>query len=880
MSKRRHNRANRAPAPATTKEVEPVRAKTKSVEFLAVPEVPDHFLFDGHVPEAVAAHAAFVGFIPLEQLPRTLEHGDNMFGRYVLRCVEHMGKFLIILTAYGDHCEIHYRVGHYHSKQSKHKLYALECHPRGFKTLGLLFKHYSTDSLKPANLNCGFPMRYIMDRVSVVVPSRTLRIVGPIGEGNFCQVQKVEQPHPKGGKRYAAMKSCHKVEGEIDSQTGRNVSIEMLHEARILAGFTDYTYITMFYGVCYDEPIPKLVMELCPYGSVETYITDKSCHVSVPEKVLMIYDIACGMSHLEDIHCVHRDLATRNCLISVRGVVKIGDFGLTRQERELQSEKTRFNEFKAPVRWMAPECLNRNPVFSNKSDVWAFGMTIYEIFSDGLRPYDDDSEMKVIAKKIRAGITPELPPHCQGESKTPRGAIIAMKLSWAKNPRSRPPFRFLKTRILNFGRRYPSCSPYDRCFKPSPHQITQMYPRERLDFICNGPEVGEVWFINREHEEEEERTSPTNAPTGATTTATKGSTVADTKNVYEDEEKHAEALSPHQCEPSSNAECPMSSERNTPPTPFRIATSAEMAEKEGPLISLHQVQSSENSSQRSHKVKKMVPVPFEKGVPKESRAKRGGTFLMPTGLDQDKSKGKEKKKHHHHHHKPQHPTQTQDKEPPPPLEIGAGAGATMTTTTNTTTAATPPNDKKTDTGSTTTTKNTTTTTTTTTTTQYSSRKSRVNVRSSNSKSNLSHSRKSDSKANKSPPRQSQSSSKDSQTTSNSSVKRNKKPSGAGFFNTIFGRKPPTKPSNPHRNVNTALGHESQPSGTSTPSPFSPSRTGSNEKDKLERKTKTSDKEVHELGSRESILPEPKKLEKKKPIVMQRPRAKSSNKRPA
>uniref|UniRef100_A0A914Z6V0 Protein kinase domain-containing protein n=1 Tax=Panagrolaimus superbus TaxID=310955 RepID=A0A914Z6V0_9BILA len=186
-----------------------------------------------------------------------------------------------------------------------------------------------------------------MDRLSMYYPTRMIKQIGMIGEGNFCQVQKVEQVGPEGDERVAAMKACH-VSNELKgTQAGRMASIEILHEARILAGFSNYTFITMFYGICFDEPIPKLIMELCPYGSVESYVTNKEVTITTAEKILIAHDIACGMQHLEECFCVHRDLAARNCLISAKGIVKVADFGLSRQARELESEKLRFNEFKA-----------------------------------------------------------------------------------------------------------------------------------------------------------------------------------------------------------------------------------------------------------------------------------------------------------------------------------------------------------------------------------------------------------------------------------------------------------------------------------------------------------------------------------------------------
>ncbi|VDM25372.1 unnamed protein product [Toxocara canis] len=147
-------------------------------------------------------------------------------------------------------------------------------------------------------------------------------------------------------------------------------------------------------------------MERCYGGSLLAHLEKFGNEITTGERIRYCLEAAMGMSYLQDRKCIHRDLAARNCLISKFGVIKIADFGLSKVVTELAGEK--FENQQVPVRWMAPETLKRDPEYSLKSDVWAYGMLLFEVYNNGGKPWPD-WEPKRIATHIRKGRMIELP---------------------------------------------------------------------------------------------------------------------------------------------------------------------------------------------------------------------------------------------------------------------------------------------------------------------------------------------------------------------------------------------------------------------------------------------------------------------------------------
>merc|ERR1711974_430459 len=121
-------------------------------------------------------------------------------------------------------------------------------------------------------------------------------------------------------------------------------------------------------------------MELVPGGSLLNYLRNGKS-LNCKNLIGMCLDAAAGMQYLESKNCIHRDLAARNCLVGDKNIVKISDFGMSREEEEY----TVSDGLKQiPIKWTAPEALNYGK-YTSLCDVWSFGVLAWEIFSKGCR---------------------------------------------------------------------------------------------------------------------------------------------------------------------------------------------------------------------------------------------------------------------------------------------------------------------------------------------------------------------------------------------------------------------------------------------------------------------------------------------------------------
>ncbi|XP_066586207.1 proto-oncogene tyrosine-protein kinase ROS [Prorops nasuta] len=223
---------------------------------------------------------------------------------------------------------------------------------------------------------------------------------------------------------------------------------EFLQEARLMSHFR-HKHVLRLLGVCLDTDPPLLVLELMEAGDLLSYLrasrslqaTDTQA-LRLQDLLSMCEDVARGCRYLEELHFVHRDLACRNCLVSAREreqrVVKIGDFGLARDIYKNDYYR-KEGEGLLPVRWMAPESLV-DGVFTSQSDVWAFGVLMWEITSLGQQPYPARTNLEVL-HHVRAGGRLPKPLNCPP-------ALHQLMLRCWSTADSRPSFKICLEHIV------------------------------------------------------------------------------------------------------------------------------------------------------------------------------------------------------------------------------------------------------------------------------------------------------------------------------------------------------------------------------------------------------------------------------------------------
>ncbi|XP_037079270.1 proto-oncogene tyrosine-protein kinase ROS-like [Pollicipes pollicipes] len=218
--------------------------------------------------------------------------------------------------------------------------------------------------------------------------------------------------------------------------------IEFLKEAQLMCNFR-HQHIISLLGVCLDNDPYFLLLELMEGGDLLSYLranrgtdSDGAPFLSLNDLLQMCVDVARGCQYLEQLHFVHRDLAARNCLVTSgdpqRRLVKIGDFGLARDIYKSDYYR-KEGEGLLPVRWMSPESLI-DGVFASQSDVWAFGVLLWEVMTKGQQPYPARTNLEVL-QYVREGGTLSRPDPC------PQQMFELMQQCWEYVADDRPTFQ-------------------------------------------------------------------------------------------------------------------------------------------------------------------------------------------------------------------------------------------------------------------------------------------------------------------------------------------------------------------------------------------------------------------------------------------------------
>jgi len=254
--------------------------------------------------------------------------------------------------------------------------------------------------------------------------------ISDLGQGNFGMVLKGQAKDIVAGQSSTIV--AIKVLKEGSNSNSRN---DFLREASLTNQF-DHPNILKLLGVCLEEEPFCMIFEYMELGDLNSYLRSKAVSVSQPSALItiqqlvnMAIDIASGLEYLAARYFVHRDLATRNCLINCKLCVKIADFGLSKDV--FSKDYYRLGEKSLlPIRWMPPEAIVFSK-FTTQSDMWSFGIVLWELFSSGAQPYYTLSNEEVVEYVTNEKVL-RCPVDCPSE------LYDLMLDCWAANPDDRP----------------------------------------------------------------------------------------------------------------------------------------------------------------------------------------------------------------------------------------------------------------------------------------------------------------------------------------------------------------------------------------------------------------------------------------------------------
>ncbi|KAJ8012919.1 hypothetical protein DPEC_G00047880 [Dallia pectoralis] len=310
-----------------------------------------------------------------------------------------------------------------------------------------------------------------------ILKETELKRVKILGSGAFGTVYKgIWVPEGETVKIPVAIKI-------LNEATGPKANVEFMDEALIMAS-VEHPHLVRLLGVCLSPAI-QLVTQLMPHGCLLDYVHEHKDHIGSQLLLNWCVQIAKGMMYLEERRLVHRDLAARNVLVKSPNHIKITDFGLARL-LDVNEKEYNADGGKMPIKWMALECIHYRR-FTHQSDVWSYGVTIWELMTFGGKPYDGIST-RDIPDLLEKGERLPQPPICTID------VYMVMVKCWMIDADSRPKFKELAAEFCRMARdpqRYLVIQG-DDCMKlPSPNDskfFQNLLDQEELEDLMDAEE--------------------------------------------------------------------------------------------------------------------------------------------------------------------------------------------------------------------------------------------------------------------------------------------------------------------------------------------------------------------------------------------------------
>ena len=222
----------------------------------------------------------------------------------------------------------------------------------------------------------------------------------------------------------------------LKEETDQNQKRQIMEEAFMMASL-EHQHLLKLLAVCMSTSQLKLVTQLMPLGCLLDYVRKNKDKIGSKALLTWCTQIARGMAYLEEKRLVHRDLAARNVLVQNPGCVKITDFGLAKF-LEINEYQYKAHGGKMPIKWLALECIQKR-VFTHKSDVWAYGVTVWELLTYGERPYEKPENLpaREVPDFLEQGRRLQQPPICTID------LFAVIFKCWRAEPELRPTFKEL-----------------------------------------------------------------------------------------------------------------------------------------------------------------------------------------------------------------------------------------------------------------------------------------------------------------------------------------------------------------------------------------------------------------------------------------------------